>query len=1380
MKNDTSNEIHDTHVNSLGFDEDAGETWLYSKDKEFRTYQYNIARTGLLHNSLIVLPTGLGKTFIASIIIYNILRWWPNKAMVFMAPNKPLVHQQFESFLETIPLDVSHVFEMNGNIHSSKRKNIWKIGKVFFVTPQILIADLQKNIIEADKIRCIVVDEAHRATGNYAYVNVVKFLNEKNVLYRIIGLSASPGSDVPAVQKLINTLCICKLEYRLENSMDIVKYKKKKLIERIVIKLDENLENIKKLFTNVLLFFFTTLDKNTGLNLTREITSISFFRLFKLHESYNKNLSETGKTRNKNNENFFTMCKSLIYAIGTLESYGGRVCLSFFQDMGNYQKMLLFNQESFKEAFNELDKKFKRISPILKEPDFELAGHPKLEKCIDIILVHLNAYPESRIMIFSNYKHSVYEINQCLNLHEPNIRSMILIGQTNKKGKFRQKDQLEAIKNFKNGVYNVLVSTCVGEEGLDIGDIDLIILFDCSKSAIKLIQREGRTGRKSDGHVKILLTPGREESAYNQSLEKKKNFSNIYANKNIIFPITQGPNLRPYNSVSFKKNIPLKAEIKTFKVISIDPISHKNVKPLYLKNFNFVNSFNLLDKVSKVLHTNRCKSLVGFKRSEIELNDTIINKNDSHFDLEDYFNDAIDLTQPTIPVESHDSDLSLEILNFTRKRKSMDSIVQLSKIPKNDEQICLKVDKLDETNLDIINPKINTMKNETYQNGTDLVNYNDGIIESCTNLCSVMNKVEEFNLDIEMSSKNTDAIVFPSNQNVRISDSSKLILIDESESNSVNENEITQRVYSLNISETLKNQMDAHYSGSDQSGVLFSDSESTENKSSNFGKKYVLNDSINISNCCNDISFNYNSSAPSPSNLSLNESMKNFKSLICDISFLHDKDERNEIEKTPLSENLSDDKFDNLSKLFSCNSKSKKIDLISNFTENNSVPVKSKDIKVDSDTDSMSFISNISNLTQIHTQGKSDDEKCYSFIDQFNCNNFQEMVTSTPIKLSYQPKPNQDNDQGLSNFDNESTISICFSDVSKSNFSVSLSESNQDVNDSTESVEFELDNDSDCDENFEKEMLKKIHCSTKTLTDEEEMEIIDNINLHNENFTNVYQKCEPNNDTVGIDSFNFDISQDCQTLQEIQSKPTSDFLNQVGFNSDKESTLSFESSLESVSDIEPETEIIELLEDRWSRKIKPINVPKFMGNKRMKTLEPLHSVNDYFYLFFTEELVNFFIHQLNARIKKIRKDNFVNKTKYEYVTMTIKLPQFKLFWTSPILKQIKVIDTMSLYSPSENLSIDEGIIKFKGRFYFKTYNPMKPIKVGLKMYICADSSNGFVNSIMLYTGDSNTTINIIENLTKNYEHQNHKLYMDNYFNTFFNCIEMKKKGIYCC
>ena len=62
---------------------------------------------------------------------------------------------------------------------------------------------------------------------------------------------------------------------------------------------------------------------------------------------------------------------------------------------------------------------------------------------------------------------------------------------------------LQAVKHFREGKYNVLVATCIAEEGLDIGGVDLVVNFDTVTSAVRMVQRAGRTG-----YVESMLHAG--------------------------------------------------------------------------------------------------------------------------------------------------------------------------------------------------------------------------------------------------------------------------------------------------------------------------------------------------------------------------------------------------------------------------------------------------------------------------------------------------------------------------------------------------------------------------------------------------------------------------------------------------------------------------------------------------------------------------------------------------------------------------------------------------------------------------------------------------------------------------------------------------------
>ena len=97
-----------------GFDEDAGQTWTYPINYPMRDYQFNIAQKALFRNTLVSLPTGLGKTFIAAVVMYNFYKWYPSGKVVFLAPTKPLVAQQIQACYNVMGIQQEVMAEMTG------------------------------------------------------------------------------------------------------------------------------------------------------------------------------------------------------------------------------------------------------------------------------------------------------------------------------------------------------------------------------------------------------------------------------------------------------------------------------------------------------------------------------------------------------------------------------------------------------------------------------------------------------------------------------------------------------------------------------------------------------------------------------------------------------------------------------------------------------------------------------------------------------------------------------------------------------------------------------------------------------------------------------------------------------------------------------------------------------------------------------------------------------------------------------------------------------------------------------------------------------------------------------------------------------------------
>ena len=202
-----------------------------------REYQRDITRTALYNNTLVSLPTGLGKTLIAAVVMYNFRRWFPKGKIVFCAPTRPLVTQQISACYNIMGIPVADTAEITGSTAKNSRAGLWESRSMFFTTPQTLLRDIEAGRCKAWEIVCIVLDEAHKARGDYAYVKVVDAIKNSSrpfhnpedptegggerALFRVLGLSATPGSDRKAINEVLGNLMIAKLEVRLDSDEDV-------------------------------------------------------------------------------------------------------------------------------------------------------------------------------------------------------------------------------------------------------------------------------------------------------------------------------------------------------------------------------------------------------------------------------------------------------------------------------------------------------------------------------------------------------------------------------------------------------------------------------------------------------------------------------------------------------------------------------------------------------------------------------------------------------------------------------------------------------------------------------------------------------------------------------------------------------------------------------------------------------------------------------------------------------------------------------------------------------------------------------------------------------------------------------------------------------
>ena len=473
---------------------------LLKKDKiESRAYQEVIAASSMKRNTMIVLPTGLGKTVIAAMIAAKKLE---SGKVLFLAPTKPLVEQHKKSFQEFIEIDKDQMEVMTGEIRPDDRYEIWKEKKVFFATPQVVENDLIAGEVPVRDFSLTIFDECHRATGEYSYV----FISEKIPSHKI-GLTASPGGDKEKIMEVADNLEMENFEVRTEDDPDVEPYIQDKEVNWIKVPLNNRFETARKKLEDA---------KRKPLSELKDMEYISSVNinktdLLKLQSEIRSKLSTSDDPKHYSAISHAASALKISQAIELLETQGVSQCYSYMRGLEND------DSKAAKKALNDEDfRKAKSLVEYLKKKGEE---HPKLEKVVEL----LDGF-DGRAIVFTEYRASADKIVEELEAsHDP----VKFVGQQGDDG-MTQTQQIETLEQFGDGDYDVLVSTSIGEEGLDVPSVDKVIFYEPVSSSVRDIQRMGRTGRHESGEVSVLIAEDtRDEGYYWSAHHEKKRMNSV-------------------------------------------------------------------------------------------------------------------------------------------------------------------------------------------------------------------------------------------------------------------------------------------------------------------------------------------------------------------------------------------------------------------------------------------------------------------------------------------------------------------------------------------------------------------------------------------------------------------------------------------------------------------------------------------------------------------------------------------------------------------------------------------------------------------------------------------------------------------------------------
>lgn len=522
------------------------------KDFQPRLYQETILNTSISKNTLVVLPTGMGKTSTAFMLAAHRLTQYPNSKVLVLACTRPLVDQHYETFKRHLDIDENKIILLTGQIAPGKRQDFWKNARVVIATPQAIENDMIAGNIPIDDISLLVIDEAHRATGNYSYCYVSKKYIKHAKYPRILALTASPGSDMGKIKEVCNNLFIEAVEVRTDKDPDVSPYIHEIEMEWVKVELPQTFIDVKNDLSKFLSIRLEKL-KNWGILQRRELAYVTKKDLIDLQ----------GQLRGKiaYGEKDFVVLNAISLLAEIMKVYHASELLETqgVNALNKYLEKLLQESEISKtKAVRNVvsDANFK--SALVKVRSLFEQGyeHPKLVELQRIIEGEVNKDSGVKMIIFNQYRDNALDIKEKLNKIS-GITAKMFVGQQ-KKGEtgLSQKEQKQMMDEFRQGLFNVLVATSIGEEGLDVPQVDIVIFYEPIPSAIRHIQRRGRTGRREKGRVIILMAKNTRDESYRWAAhhKEKKMYRNI---ENIKKSFSFSQTLKPVNLSSFAKEEPV-------------------------------------------------------------------------------------------------------------------------------------------------------------------------------------------------------------------------------------------------------------------------------------------------------------------------------------------------------------------------------------------------------------------------------------------------------------------------------------------------------------------------------------------------------------------------------------------------------------------------------------------------------------------------------------------------------------------------------------------------------------------------------------------------------------------------------------------------------
>ncbi len=455
---------------------------------EPRDYQTRIARACQGRNSLVILPTGLGKTIVAALLAAHHLDH--DERVLVVAPTQALVQQHADVYQDQLPH--ADVATLTGNTPPQERTDAWTRGDILVATPQTARNDLTQGTLDPRDWGLLIVDEAHRATGKHASTEVAAAFRKHGT--PLLGTTASPAEDPDAMQTVIDNLAIHHIEARTERDPDVAPYVDPVTIDWIRINLPETLQEASSELRTLAESYVDEL-RSMDLYRSRFVKRGDLLTLRKRLQ--NEQAPDDARTH-------VTAALRALHAIELVETQSTTAARAYLDTLASSR---LAEHPSFQHAKRRLES--------------YLGEHPKMRRCARSLEEELRQDEDARGLVFVKTRETGRALLETLE-DETRLRCQVFFGRSGEDG-LTPDQQRERLDALRDGDVDVLVATSVGEEGLDVPSVDLVVFYEPVASAVRAVQRKGRTGRDGPGHVLVLVTRGtRDEAAYWSAAKRER------------------------------------------------------------------------------------------------------------------------------------------------------------------------------------------------------------------------------------------------------------------------------------------------------------------------------------------------------------------------------------------------------------------------------------------------------------------------------------------------------------------------------------------------------------------------------------------------------------------------------------------------------------------------------------------------------------------------------------------------------------------------------------------------------------------------------------------------------------------------------------------